>query len=207
MENFEVTQWWLLWKQWILNSSFCTGARNSSSLGDWTFKLAVDSVSSNHIFALFLFLFNSHYSKKSVHRPGPKPFYNKRVSMDLVHYRGSMEPVQSGHPWTPGSCFVLWIQSNHRIEFTNLSFPIAHAAGRLTCANSGEILAADPAGSWMAAANILPQFTQVAWASARRLIAYLIAYIKSVIAMGEWCLQYGFDLSMLMLILQHSVWS
>ena len=38
-----------------------------------TFKLVVDSVSSNHIFVLFLFLFNSHYLKKSVHEPGPKP--------------------------------------------------------------------------------------------------------------------------------------
>ena len=113
-----------------------------------TFKLAVDSVSSNHIFALFLFLFNSHYLKKSVHGPGPKPFYNKRVSMDLVHDRGSMEPVQSRGPWTTCPCFVLWIQSNHRIEFSNLSFPIAHLpAGRLTCANSGEILVADPPSS------------------------------------------------------------
>ena len=69
-----------------------------------TFKLAVDSVSSNHIFVLFLFLFNSHYLKKSVHGPGPKPFYkNKKVSMDLVHDRGSMEPVQKWrfmHPWS-----------------------------------------------------------------------------------------------------------
>ena len=64
-----------------------------------TFKLAVDSVSSNHIFALFLFLFIPHYLKKSVHGPDPKPFYkNKKVSMDLVHDRGSMEPVQSGGP-------------------------------------------------------------------------------------------------------------
>ena len=37
---------------------------------------------------------------------------SKKVSMDLVHDRGSMEPVQSGGP-----CFVLWIKSNHRIEF------------------------------------------------------------------------------------------
>ena len=107
-----------------------------------TSKLAVDSVSSNHIFALFLFLFNSHYLKKSVHGPGPKPFYkNKKVSM---------EPVRSGGPWSPGPCFVLWIQiqSNHRIEFSNLSFPIAHLpAGRLTCANSGEIFVADPPSS------------------------------------------------------------
>ena len=49
-----------------------------------------------------------------------------------------------------------------------------------------------PAGSWMAAAKIFPQFTQVAWASARRLITHLIAYIKSINAMEECC--YGFDL-------------
>ena len=63
-----------------------------------------------------------------------------------------------------------------------------------------------PAGSWMAAAKPFSQFTQVAWASARRLIAHLIAYTYKVYKRyGEWC--YGFDLSMLMLILQHSVWS
>ena len=184
-----------------------------------TFKLAVDSVSSNHIFALFLFLFNSHYLKKSVHGPGPKPFYkNKKVSMDLVHdrlrvvphfspgirerakrerpwkssdpaprekrrhgdfharssfarstiaeekwgttrslgpWQGSMEPVQSG-----GTCFVLWIQSNHRIEFSiNLGFPIAHLpAGRLIRLIRGKFLwwIRHPAGSWMAAAKIFP---------------------------------------------------
>ena len=27
--------------------------------------------------------------------------------MDLVHDRGSMDPVQRGGPWTPGPCFVL----------------------------------------------------------------------------------------------------
>ena len=27
--------------------------------------------------------------------------------MDLVHDRGSMDPVQSWGPWTPGPCFVL----------------------------------------------------------------------------------------------------
>ena len=27
--------------------------------------------------------------------------------MDPVHDRGSMDPVQSGGPWTPGPCFVL----------------------------------------------------------------------------------------------------
>ena len=48
------------------------------------------------------------------------------------------------------------------------------------------------AGSWMAAAKIFPQFTQVAWASARRLITHLIAYIKSINAIEECC--YGFDL-------------
>ena len=174
-----------------------------------TFKLAVNSVSSNHIFALFLFLFNSHYLKKSVHGPGPKPFYkNKKVFTDLVYDRGSMESVQSGGPWTPGPCFVLWIQSNHRIEFQIWAFP------SLICLLAGWLVRIrekfwwrlrDPAGLWMATAKIFPQFKQVAWASARRLIAHLIAYIKSINAMGEWC--YGFDLSMLMVIVQHLVWS
>ena len=27
--------------------------------------------------------------------------------MDPFHERGSMDPVQSGGPWTPGPCFVL----------------------------------------------------------------------------------------------------
>ena len=31
----------------------------------------------------------------------------KKLSMDLVHDRGSMDPVQRGGPWTPGPCFVL----------------------------------------------------------------------------------------------------
>ena len=30
-----------------------------------------------------------------------------KLSMDLVHDRGSMDPVQRGGPWTPGPCFVL----------------------------------------------------------------------------------------------------
>ena len=40
----------------------------------------------NLIFALFLFLFSSHYLKK--------------VSMDPVHNRGSMDPVHESGPWT-----------------------------------------------------------------------------------------------------------
>ena len=31
----------------------------------------------------------------------------KKMSMDLVNDRGSMDPVQRGGPWTPGPCFVL----------------------------------------------------------------------------------------------------
>ena len=31
--------------------------------------------------------------------------------MDLVHHKGSIEPVRSGGPWSPGACFVLWIQT------------------------------------------------------------------------------------------------
>ena len=48
----------------------------------------------NLIFALFLFLFISHYLKK-------------KLSTNPVHERSSMDPVQSGGPWTPGPCFVL----------------------------------------------------------------------------------------------------
>ena len=126
--------------------------------------------------------------------------------MDLVHDRGSMEPARSGGPWTPGPCFVLWIQSNHRIEFSNLSFPIAHLpAGRLTCGNSGEIFVADPpcSGFIYGGRQNFPPIKL--WASTRRLIGHLISYTCSINAMGE-CWN-GFDLSMLMLILQHSVWS
>ena len=31
----------------------------------------------------------------------------KKMSMDLVNDRESMDPVQRGGPWTPGPCFVL----------------------------------------------------------------------------------------------------
>ena len=31
----------------------------------------------------------------------------KKLSMDLVHDRGSMDPVNESGPWTPGPCFVL----------------------------------------------------------------------------------------------------
>ena len=48
-----------------------------------TSKLAVDSVSSNHIFALFLFLFDSHYLKK--------------VSMDPVQ---NLSAKIKKYPWT-----------------------------------------------------------------------------------------------------------
>ena len=39
------------------------------------------------IFALFLFLFISHYFQKTVH-------------MDPVHEKGSMDPVHESGPWT-----------------------------------------------------------------------------------------------------------
>ena len=56
----------------------------------------------NLIFALFLFLFISHYFKKTVHGPGP---------WQGVHgpgpWKWSMDPVQGGGLWTPGPCFVL----------------------------------------------------------------------------------------------------
>ena len=31
----------------------------------------------------------------------------KKLSMDLVYDRGSMDPVHESGPWTPGPCFVL----------------------------------------------------------------------------------------------------
>ena len=59
-----------------------------------------------------------------------------------------MDLSMTGGPWNRSKIgvhgvlvhvFFIWIQSNHRIEFSNLSFPIAHfPAGRLTCANSGQ---------------------------------------------------------------------
>ena len=65
-----------------------------------------------------------------------------------------MDLSMTGGPWNRSKVgvhgvlahvFFIWIQSNHRIEFSNLSFPIAHfPAGRLTCANSGENFVADP---------------------------------------------------------------
>ena len=64
-----------------------------------------------------------------------------------------MDLSMTGGPWNRSKVgvhgvlahvFFIWIQSNHRIEFSNLSFPIAHfPAGRLTCANSGENFVAD----------------------------------------------------------------
>ena len=105
----------------------------------------------------------------------------------------------TGGPWNrskvgvhglPGPCFVLWIQSNYRIEFSTLRLPIAHLpAGRLTCANSGEIFVANPPSIGFmngGRQNFPPIHTmQVAWASARRLIAHLIAYIKSINVLGS----------------------
>ena len=37
--------------------------------------------------------------------------------MDLVHDRGSMDPVQRGGPWTPGPCFVLTL----KVAFSNFA--------------------------------------------------------------------------------------
>ena len=174
-----------------------------------TFKSwAVNSVASNHIFALFLFLFNSHYLKRVSMDPDQNPSIIKEYP-----WTSSMTAHGTGPKWVsmdPWSMFCP-LQSNYRIEFSNLSFPIAHlSAGMLTCENSGQIFVADPPSSGFMNGGRQnspppPQFTQVAWASARRLIAHLIAYIKSINAMGDCC--YGFDLSMFMLILQHSVWS
>ena len=35
------------------------------------------------------------------------PIKIKKLSMNLVHDRGSMDPVRESGPWTPGPCFVL----------------------------------------------------------------------------------------------------
>ena len=77
----------------------------------------------------------------------------QNLSIKIKKYPWTWSNI-TGSPWNrskvgvhglPGPCFVLWIQSNYRIEFSTLSFPIAHLpAGRLTCANSGEIFVADP---------------------------------------------------------------
>ena len=128
--------------------------------------------------------------------------------MDLVHDRGFMEPVRSGGPWTPGPCFVLWIQSNHRIEFSNLSFLIADLpAARLTCANSGEIFVADPPSSGFmngGRQNFPP--IQTSGMSLRSQANHPSDRLYKVYKRyGEWC--YGFDFSMFMLILRHLVWS
>ena len=95
------------------------------------------------------------------------------------------------------SMFCPWIQSNYRIEFSNLSFPIAHfPAGRLTGENSGEFLwrIHHPAGSWMAAARIFPQFTLVAWASAHRLIVHLTLWGSAVTVLTFQCLCSSFNI-------------
>ena len=111
-----------------------------------TFKLAVDSVSSNNIFALFLFLFIYHYLKNSVHGPCPKPFYKNKKS---IHGPGPWQGLhRTGPKWASMDPWSMFCPLDHRIEFSNLNFPITHLpAGRLTCANSGEIFVADPPSS------------------------------------------------------------
>ena len=95
------------------NASLCTGARNSSLAYNFWISLTVlrlhickqsvrhvsttkylwtitsigrQLLVKSNIFALFLFLFISHYLKK--------------VSMDPVHDRGCMDPVHESGPWT-----------------------------------------------------------------------------------------------------------
>ena len=130
-----------------------------------------------------------------------------------------MDPVQNlsiktkEYPWTWSMKGGPWNRSKvgvqgllvHVLSFgskaiTRLSFQIK-AFPSLICLLAGWLVRIrgkflwrirHPAGSWMAAAKIFPLFTQVAWASARRLITHLIAYIKSINAMEECC--YGFDL-------------
>ena len=113
-----------------------------------TFKLAVNSVSSNHIFALFLFLFNSHYLKKV----SIDPVQNLSIKVRKYPWTWSM----TGDPWNgpkwgsmdPWSMFCPLDPKQSQDRVSNLSFPIAHLpTGRLTCANSGKILVADPRSS------------------------------------------------------------
>ena len=121
--------------------------------------------------------------KKSVHGPGPKPFYkNKKVSMDLVHDRGvhgtgpkwgSMDPWSMFCPLDPK-------RSQDRV----FKFKLSHRSFACWQADLCEFRGnfwwriRHPAGSWMAIAKIFPQFTQVAWASVRRLIAYTCKVYK-----------------------------
>ena len=130
-----------------------------------------------------------------------------------------MDPVQNlsiktkEYPWTWSMTGDPWNRSKvgvqgllvHVLSFgskaiTRLSFQIK-AFPSLICLLAGWLVRIrrkflwrirHRAGSWMATAKIFPQFTQVAWASARRLITHLIAYIKSINAIEECC--YGFDL-------------
>ena len=130
-----------------------------------------------------------------------------------------MDPVQNlsiktkEYPWTWSMTGGPWNRSKvgvqgllvHVLSFgskaiTRLSFQIK-AFPSLICLLAGWLVRIrgkflwrirHRAGSWMAPAKIFPQFTQVAWASARRLITHLIAYIKSINTMEECC--YGFDL-------------
>ena len=41
--------------------------------------------------------------------------------MDLVHDRGSMDPVQRGGPWTPGPCFVLTHNELGFVRFSSMT--------------------------------------------------------------------------------------
>ena len=131
-----------------------------------TFKLAVNSVSSNHIFALFLFLFNSHYFKKSVHRPGPKPFYkSKKVSMDLVHDRGSMERSKVGvhgplvHVLSFGSKAITG--SSFKFKLSHRSFAYWQTDLCEFGENFGGGSAIQRVHEWRPAKNFPPQFTKV----------------------------------------------
>ena len=41
--------------------------------------------------------------------------------MDLVHDRGSMDPVQRGGPWTPGPCFVFTHNELGFVRFSSMT--------------------------------------------------------------------------------------
>ena len=113
-----------------------------------TFKLAVNSVSSNHIFALFLFLFDSHYLKKV----SIDPVQNLSIKVRKYPWTWSM----TGDPWNgpkwgsmdPWSMFCPLDpkQSQNRV----FKFKLSHcsfAFWQADLCELGEIFVADPPSS------------------------------------------------------------
>ena len=146
-----------------------------------TFKLAVNSVSSNHIFALFLFLFNSHYLKKVSIDPVQNDLsikvrkYPWTWSMTGDTWNGpkwgSMDPWSMSCPLDPKQSQdrVLKFKLSHR-SFACWQADLCKFRGNF-CGGS----AIQRVHEWRPP-KFSPQFKQVAWASTRRLIAHLIAY-------------------------------